>query len=92
MSKKVEISKVVITIGDSTHELTLNQARELQEALAGLFGRKETVIEKHIHDYIWPEKPTPIWTEPLRDWITYTIADTNLPCSGNTLYMTASSA
>lgn len=89
MSKKVEISKIVITIGDSTHELTINQAKELQEALSGLFGRKETVIEKHIHDYIWP-KPQPIWrleTNPLRDWIVC-----SKPTSaGNTLYMSANS-
>jgi hypothetical protein len=43
MSKKIEIKKVVIQIGDKEAELTIEQARELKDALIDLLGKKETV-------------------------------------------------
>lgn len=43
MSKKIEIKKIVIQIGDKEAELTIEQARDLKDALAELLGNKETV-------------------------------------------------
>jgi len=47
----VSVSKVVIKIGDDERALTLDQAKELHQALGELF--RETLIreEHHHHDY-----------------------------------------
>jgi hypothetical protein len=43
MSKKIEVKKIVIQLGDKEAELTIEQARELKDALNELLGLKETV-------------------------------------------------
>jgi hypothetical protein len=43
MTKKIEVKKVVIQLGDKEAELTIEQARQLKDALNELLGSKETV-------------------------------------------------
>lgn len=43
MAKKIEIKKVIIQIGDQEAALTIEQARDLKDALIELLGAKETV-------------------------------------------------
>lgn len=41
--KKIEVKKIVIQMGDKEATLTIEQARELKDALNDLLGTKETV-------------------------------------------------
>jgi hypothetical protein len=65
MKKKIEVTKVVIRIGDKPVELTIDQARELKDALNELLGSKETVYlpsSPVIIDRPYPYPYTPYWT------------------------------
>jgi len=58
----IEISKVVIKIGDKESELTLEQARDLKDALIDLLGEKDKVV--HV-PYPYPVYPEPyVWRRP----------------------------
>lgn len=55
--KKIEVSRIVIRIGEKEASLTVDQARELKEILSDLLGEKvvERVIEHDCHDHwIYP--------------------------------------
>jgi ribosomal protein L5 len=54
--KKIGVSKVVIQLGEKEATLTVEQARELQDALNALLGEK--IIEKVVErDYWYPYNP-----------------------------------
>ena len=55
--KKIGVSKIVINIGDKEAALTVEQAKELRDALNAVLGEKvvERVIEKH--DNWYPYQP-----------------------------------
>lgn len=61
MNKKIEIKKVVIQIGDKEAELTIEQARELKDALNELLGKKETVYLPSSPVIIERPYPRPYW-------------------------------
>lgn len=60
MNKKIGVSKIVINIGDKEASLTVEQAKELRDALTALLGGEkviERVIERdrwHTAPYIYP--------------------------------------
>lgn len=61
--KKIGISKVAIQIGDKEVTLTVEQARELRDALNELLGEK--VIERVIeHDRYYPYVAPYVYTYP----------------------------
>jgi hypothetical protein len=47
MSEKIEVSKIVVRIGKKEVELSLAEAKELQELLNDTFGKKETAIRPY---------------------------------------------
>lgn len=47
-SDKIEVSKITIKIGDKETPLTVEQAKELREALTALLGGDTKVIERII--------------------------------------------
>ena len=61
MSEKVSVSKIVVKMGKKEVELTLEEAKELQELLNDTFGKKETVYIPGSPIYI--ERPYH-WTYP----------------------------
>lgn len=62
MNKKVGISKIVINIGDKEAALTVEQAKELRDALNAVLGETKTVVERVIeHDRWYPHWPTVIY-------------------------------
>jgi hypothetical protein len=69
--KKIGVSKVVIQMGDKEATLTVEQARELRDALNALLGEKvvERVIEKH--GVLYPYQPyiyhSPYWSVTVGD-------------------------
>lgn len=75
MSKKIEVTKIVIRIGDKESELTIAQARELKDALNELLGTKETVFVPSSPVIIERPytHPFPYWTVT---WDTQTISNT----------------
>lgn len=52
-SSKIEVSKVTIKIGDQETPLTVEQARELRDALTALLGGDTKVIERIIERDRW---------------------------------------
>ena len=90
MSDKVEISNIVFKIGDKEIELTLSEAKKLQDLLNSNF------FSYRAYDGVWPviiEKHIPHYLEPYRwnDWeITWSGKDNcTQPAddrSGGTLY------
>ncbi len=78
MSNKVEIKKIVINIGDTIINLSLDQARDLQEILNKTFGTEKIT---------YPYYPYPIWREyiyekPYRYWdVVYSGTSNTLSCS-----------
>jgi hypothetical protein len=92
--KKICVSKIVIQIGDKEAALTVEQARELSEALNALLGEK--VIEKVVERYGWYPSapytyhPSPYWTVVVGDQpqISGTTTATN-STSGFTAYLTS---
>lgn len=77
MSKKVEVTKIVIRMGDKDAELTIEQARELKDALDSLLGTKgETVYVPHPYPYPVPQPYPYYWRKRYWigevDWNTYT--------------------
>lgn len=61
-SGKIEVSKITIKIGDKETPLTVEQAKELRDALTDLLGGEQKVIERVIeHDHWYP----------YRDWWVY---------------------
>jgi len=81
--KDVEITKVVVKMGETEVGLSINQARELLEALSDLLGEEkgETV-------YIPQPYPVYPYTRPhweyVQPWITY--SDNTQYCSGTVTY------
>ena len=61
MSEKVQVSKIVVKMGDKEVELSLAEAKELQELLNETFGTKETVYIPSQPIYV--ERPYR-WTYP----------------------------
>ncbi len=58
MSNKVEIKKIVINIGDTIINLSLDQARELQDILNKTFGKKQIVYPYDPPYPMYPYYPT----------------------------------
>lgn len=88
MSDKVEISKVCFKIGDKTIDLTLDEAKKLQELLNSNFGQR--YVPQNVPIII--EKAVPYYPDPYRwkEWkITWTGNSPNQQIddrSGGTLY------
>ena len=87
MSKKVEVSKINIKIGDKEIPLTLGEAKELQELLNKTFGEEKTV---YVPGRSYPVTiPYPIPYQPYRPYweitwdsgieneMTYSLSDTS---------------
>lgn len=70
-SKSVKVSKIVINIGGQDIPLTVEQARELQEALA------ETLGGHTEHHYHYPERPD------YRPWKYWTVLDSTGTTAGS---------
>ncbi len=79
MSERVEVSKIVVRMGKKEFELSLAEAKELQELLNDTFGKKETVYIPGSPIYI--ERP---YIQPYPYW-TVTYGDTFQLTSGGTL-------
>ncbi len=81
MSKEIEISKVVLKIGDSSIELPIEEARQLQRALADLFGLPDQTKIVHVyeHEYRYPY-PWRVWGT----WTWNTNKNGNAPILSNT--------
>ena len=65
MSKKIEVTKIVIRMGEQDAELTIEQARQLKDALNELLGSKETVYipsQPVVIEQRYPYHPYPYWT------------------------------
>ena len=58
-----KISKIVIEIGEHEHTVSLEQARELREALNSLLGTPERIVIERERP-LWPWYPPyrPTWT------------------------------
>lgn len=77
MNKKIEVSKIVIKIGDKEAELTIEQAKELKDVLGELFGKD--------HERIYIPQPYPVYPTPYiypRWEVTYTDNGTRTIDSG----------
>ena len=72
-SKSVKVSKIVINIGGQDIPLTVEQARELQEALA------ETLGGRTEHHYHYPERPD------YRPWRYWTVLDSTRTTAGSSV-------
>jgi hypothetical protein len=60
---EVSISKICIKIGEKEVELSPDEAKELQEILNDMFGKRETV---------YVPQPYPVYPNPYRYWsVTY---------------------
>jgi hypothetical protein len=57
--KKVEVTKIVVQMGEREQTLTIEQARTLQRALNALFGEPAVKIIKEYKPY-WPYRE-PYW-------------------------------
>jgi len=99
MSKQVKVDRIVIKIGNKEISLDLDEAKELKEILADMFGGvKEIIREEHYHPYpyIWYEykvHATPTWTIKYGDSLTTnTTTYSGYSTNGtiNTLYLTSS--
>jgi hypothetical protein len=66
-NKKVEISKIVIKIGEKEATLSLEEAKQLRDVLDGLFGDRSWIYYVPYAPYI--PNPNPYWT------VTTTITD-----------------
>lgn len=69
--EKIKLQKIVVEMGDTKVNLTVEQARELCALLKGLFGDDSTKII-HEHDY-WYHRPWyvgPTWTYCGSNWNT----------------------
>ena len=95
--KKIGVSKVVIQMGDKEATLTVEQAKELRDALNALLGEKviERVVEReHWHNpyipYIYPR----YWTVTVGDppGIYGTTTGTLTNTSGFTGYITSNNS
>lgn len=83
MSKEVEVTKIVVAMGGTETQMTIEQAKKLYRQLDQLFGEPK-VVEKHIHHRnYW----TPAWmSEPVQ----YTVESVpslekyEITCQGNT--------
>lgn len=71
---KAEVSKVVIKIGDAEHALTLEQAKELCEALGQLFDKPAPVVVQEHHHHSHPYR---YWHFDAVPYGTYTADNTN---------------
>lgn len=64
MDEKVKVEKLIVRINGVSIELTIEEAKDLQESLNELFGpEKEIVIQKEYWPY-WvemPQKDDPRW-------------------------------
>lgn len=86
MSEKVEVSKIVVKMGKKEVELSLAEAKELQELLNDTFGKKETVYIPGSPIYI--ERP---YIRPYPYW-TVTYGNSSQPTSGGALTYSLSSS
>ncbi len=81
---EVRVEKLVVRINGISIELTIEEAKKLQESLNQLFGsEKEIVIQKEYWPY-WVEKPI---TYP---WATYTFPNSPFDNSNPIVYLCAS--
>lgn len=59
MSEKIEVSKIVLKMGKKKVELSLAEAKELQELLNDIFGKKEIINIPNWPVYIKRQSPWP---------------------------------
>lgn len=62
---EIAIKKMTIQLGKKEVELTIEEAKQLHEALGNLFGSKEVIREYHYED-----KDRWDWIRPKRVWLT----------------------
>lgn len=90
MSKKVKVSKIKIELGNNqTIELTMEQARELQEVLNDTLGKRETVVLPAAPVIIEPWYPPyryPYWSVTIGDTCTHPSDGTGQITSGTAVY------
>lgn len=84
-SSAATVSKVIIKIGDVEHTLTVEQAKELQQALGELFGDKTIIREEHHHHDYYPRYR--YWISDYPAYSTYgTITTTNTQSQATGVY------
>ena len=66
MSKKAEIKKIVLDLGDKEIELSVTQAEKLTELLGNMFGKKEVTIAPSYPIVI--ERYRPYWIYGSQTW------------------------
>lgn len=85
MSKQSVVTGINVNIGGQKHELSLEQARELRDALSEILGDKVVEVEHHHHhDRVVERHPYPVpYVWPKRHWeITWTTGGTTAQDSG----------
>lgn len=73
---KIEVTKIVIKIGSKDAELTIEQARDLKDALVELLGSKDKEI-------VYIPQPYPVYHRPYW-YVTY--GDVSKPWNGTVTY------
>lgn len=80
MEDKVKVEKLIVRINGISIEITIDEAKDLQNSLNKLFGsEKEIVIQKEYWPH-WVEKPI---TYP---WVTYNTSDPQWNSSSPTIF------
>jgi len=61
MSKKAEIKKIVLDLDGKEIELTIGQAKKLNEALGKVFDEKTVYLDRPTWPIIWERRSEPHW-------------------------------
>jgi hypothetical protein len=73
MDKQVEVTKLVIKIGEVEHSMSLDQARALKDALNSIFQASVITVRVPEHVPVMIPQPYPIYpAAPWRPWWTPT--------------------
>jgi len=82
MDKQIEISRIVIRVGDTELSLSVEQARELRRVLDDVLGSKEVTLG------FYPNYPAPIPIYPVYPtdpyWTVYRSTDRFVTITANT--------
>ena len=73
---KVEIKKVVLEVGGKEIQLTIEEAKELQELLNKTFGENKNTITIPCPYPVYPDYPWRLWR------VTCAVSSQNVPISG----------
>lgn len=74
---KIEVSSVTVRIGKKELTLSLDEVRDLRQALDKAFEKETIVKEIHHHNDYWWNRPHITWNTSLT-YPTYTVGTTSL--------------